>query len=62
MNKIIEWIKETLGKKEKKVVVPILEKTYGEKAREEFLANRKIMDKLPTHREWMEKEGKPQTE
>ena len=47
------------GSKEKKVV-PVLEKTYRELALENYLVTKKIMDKLPTHREWMEKEGKQQ--
>ena len=59
MSKIIEWIKEIFGSKEKKVV-PVLEKTYRELALENYLVTKKIMDKLPTHREWMEKERKQQ--
>ena len=38
------------------------EQTHTEKAREDFLATREIMKDYPTHRELMEKEGKPQTE
>jgi hypothetical protein len=61
MSKIIEWIKEIFGSKEKKVV-PVLEKTYRELALENYLETKKILDKLPTHREWMKKQGKSQTE
>ena len=34
----------------------------NEELRQAFLKNRSIMNQFPTHREWMKKEGKPQTE
>jgi len=34
----------------------------NEELRQAFLRNRHIMKQLPTHREWMKKQGKSQTE
>ena len=34
----------------------------NDELRQAFLRNRHIMKQQPTHREWMKKQGKPQTE
>ena len=34
----------------------------NDELRQAFLRNRRIMKHLPTHREWMKKQGKSQTE
>ena len=59
--KIIQWLFPRKKKIKEKKALTKSEK-MNEELRQAFLNNRSIMNQFPTHREWMEKEGKPQTE
>ena len=58
--KIIKWL---FPPKEKKPKKPLTHsEKLNDKLRQNFLKNRIIMKQQPTHREWMKKLGKAQTE
>jgi len=58
--KIIQWL---FPPKKQKIMKPLTKsQKMNEELRQAFLRNRHIMKQLPTHREWMKKQGKSQTE
>ena len=58
--KIIQWL---FPPKKQKVMKPLTKsQKMNDELRQAFLRNRHIMKQQPTHREWMKKQGKPQTE
>ena len=58
--KIIEWLTPPKQKKETKLLTK--SQKMNEELRQAFLRNRKLMKNKITHREWMAREGKAQTE
>ena len=58
--KIIQWLFPPKKKKETKPLTK--SQKMNEELRQAFLKNRSIMKQKPTHREWMKKQGKAQTE
>ncbi len=58
--KIIQWL---FPPKKQKIMKPLTKsQKMNDELRQAFLRNRRIMKHLPTHREWMKKQGKSQTE
>jgi hypothetical protein len=58
--KIIQWL---FPPKKQKVMKPLTKsQKMNDELRQAFLRNRHIMKQQPTHREWMKKQGKSQTE
>ena len=58
--KIIQWL---FPPKKQKVMKPLTKsQKMNDELRQAFLRNRHIMKQQPTHREWMKKLGKAQTE
>ena len=49
-------------KKQKEMKPLTKSQKMNEELRQAFLKNRSIMKQKPTHREWMKKQGKSQTE
>ena len=58
--KIIQWLFPPKQKKETKPLTK--SQKMNEELRQAFLKNRSIMKNKPTHREWMARQGKAQTE
>ena len=58
--KIIQWLFPPKKQKERKPLTK--SQKMNEELRQAFLKNRRIMKQKPTHREWMKKLGKAQTE
>ena len=58
--KIIEWLTPPKQKKETKLLTK--SQKMNEELRQAFLRNRKLMKNKITHREWMARQGKAQTE
>tara|TARA_B100000497_G_scaffold94220_1_gene105566 strand:- start:747 stop:932 length:186 start_codon:yes stop_codon:yes gene_type:complete len=58
--KIIQWLFPPKKQKEMKPLTK--SQKMNDELRQAFLRNRSIMKHKPTHREWMKKQGKPQTE
>ena len=59
-SKIIQWLFPPKKKKETKPLTK--SQKMNDELRQAFLRNRHIMKQKPTHREWMKKLGKAQTE
>jgi hypothetical protein len=58
--KIIEWL---FPPKQKKQIKPMTKsEQMNHELRQAFLRSRKLMKDKPTHREWMARQGKSQTE
>ena len=58
--KIIQWL---FPPKKQKIMKPLTKsQKMNDELRQAFLRNRHIMKQQPTHREWMKKQGKSQTE
>ena len=58
--KIIQWL---FPPKNKKETIPLTKsQKMNEEHRQAFLRGRHIMKQHPTHRQWMAKQGKAQTE
>jgi hypothetical protein len=58
--KIIQWLFPPKKQKEMKPLTK--SQKMNEELRQAFLKNRSIMKQKPTHREWMARQGKSQTE
>jgi hypothetical protein len=58
--KIIEWLFPPKQKKQIKSMTK--SEQMNDATRKAFLRSRKLMENKPTHREWMKKLGKAQTE
>jgi len=59
-SKIIQWLFPPKKQKEMKPLTK--SQKMNEELRQAFLKNRSIMKQKPTHREWMARQGKSQTE
>ena len=58
--KIIQWLFPPKKQKEMKPLTK--SQKMNDELRQAFLRNRSIMKQKPTHREWMARQGKSQTE
>jgi len=58
--KVLKWLFPPKKKKETKPLTK--SQKMNDELRQAFLRNRHIMKQKPTHREWMKKLGKAQTE
>ena len=58
--KIVQWLFPPKKQIEKKPLTK--SQKMNHETRQAFLKGRSIMKQKPTHREWMARQGKPQTE